>query len=138
MHPSRLPPPPHLVNVLLIKNKKGKERNSKSFKAETIKRLSPRFKYYCFSHSRACRIQKFFLSPNHGRRQYFSCFMASPLWNPIEILRPWWRNMKTSNILVIQCVTMNILLSQVILDLETEALIQFLQWPIVLRLSWLR
>ena len=31
-------------------------------------------KYYCFSHSRASRIQKFFLSANHGGQQYFSVF----------------------------------------------------------------
>ena len=35
---------------------RDKEQKRKGFKAETIKRLSPRSKYYCFSHSRASRI----------------------------------------------------------------------------------
>ena len=60
---------------LCSKNKKAKQRKKrKSFKAEIIKRLSPRLKCYCFSHSRVSRIQKFFLSPNHVSRQYFSVF----------------------------------------------------------------
>ena len=47
---------------LCSKKKKGRQREKrKGFKAETIKRLSPRSKYYCFSHSRASRIWKFFL-----------------------------------------------------------------------------
>ena len=47
------------------KKKKGKQREKrKGFKAETIKRLSPRSKYYCFNHSRASRIQKFFHGPS--------------------------------------------------------------------------
>ena len=54
------------------KENKGKKR--KTFKAETIKRLSPSSKCYCFSHSRASRIQNFFLSPNHGGRLYLSVF----------------------------------------------------------------
>ena len=53
---------------------KGKSR--KNFKAETIKRLSPRLNCYCFSHSRAPRIQKFFLSADHGGREYFSLFLG--------------------------------------------------------------
>ena len=36
------------------KGNKGKKR--KSFKVETIKRLSPKSKCYCFSHSRATKI----------------------------------------------------------------------------------
>ena len=36
--------------------------------------LSPMPKCHCFSHSRASRIQKKILSPNHGGRQYFSVF----------------------------------------------------------------
>ena len=31
-------------------------------------------KCHCFSHSRASRIQRFFWSPSHGGRQYFSVF----------------------------------------------------------------
>ena len=62
--------PPHSL-FCVAKKKKGRERQKrKGFKAETIKRLSPRSKYYCFRHSRASRIQKFFLSANHGGRQY--------------------------------------------------------------------
>ena len=57
------------------KKKKGNKRQKKkSFKGETIKRLSPWSKCYYFSHSRTSRIQKFFLSANHGGRQYFSAF----------------------------------------------------------------
>ena len=60
------------------KNKKGKIREKrKSFKAKTIKTLSPRSKYYCFSHFRAFAVQKFFLSANHGGRQHFSVFHFS-------------------------------------------------------------
>ena len=57
---------PSLFCVAKRKNgNKGKSR--KDFKAETIKRLSlSRIKCYCFSHSRAPRIQKVFLSANHG------------------------------------------------------------------------
>ena len=63
------------------KNKIGKKRKKrKSFKAKTIKRLSPRSKYYCSSHSRASRIQKIFLSANIP----FQCSMAPPLWNPFR------------------------------------------------------
>ena len=44
-------------SFLLSKKEKGRQRQKrKGFKAETIKRLSPRSKYYCFSHSRAPRI----------------------------------------------------------------------------------
>ena len=60
------------------KEKEVKEKKSKSFKAETIKRLSPGSKCRCFSHSRASRIQKLFLSANHGGEQYFSV-LAPPL-----------------------------------------------------------
>ena len=66
-------PHTHTHTFLCSENKKGKQRKKrKSFKAETIKRLSPKSKCYCFSHSRASRIQKFFLPANHGGRQYFS------------------------------------------------------------------
>ena len=57
------------------KKKKGKQRKKrKSFRAETIKRLLPRSKCYCFSCSRASRTQTFFLSANCGGRQFFSVF----------------------------------------------------------------
>ena len=50
------------LTFLLSKKKKGKQRKKwNSFKAETIKRLSPRSKCYCFSHSTASKIQKIFL-----------------------------------------------------------------------------
>ena len=58
------------------RKKKGKK---KLFKAGTIKRLSPRSKGYCFSHSRASTIQKFFLSDNRVGRQYFSVFHGPSL-----------------------------------------------------------
>ena len=47
------------------------------FRAKTIKRLSPRSKCYCFSHSKASTIQKLFLSVNHG------CWATVTFW-------PWW------------------------------------------------
>ena len=50
------------------------EKKRKSLKAETIKRLSTRSKFYYFNHSRASRIKKFFLSANYVGRQYFSVF----------------------------------------------------------------
>ena len=56
---------------LRSKKKKEKPRQKRTiFKAETIERLSPRSKCYCFSHSRVSRIQKLFFSANHGGRQY--------------------------------------------------------------------
>ena len=59
----------------LRSKKKGKPNEKrKSFKAEAIKKLSPRSKCYCFSHCGAPRIQKFFLSANHGAWQYFHVF----------------------------------------------------------------
>ena len=70
---------------LRSKRKKGRQREKrKDFKAETMKRLSPRSKCYCFSHSRAFRIRKFSLSTNDGGRQYFSVFHA-PAPSPFEI-----------------------------------------------------
>ena len=41
------------------------KKKKKSLKTETIKRLSPRTKCYCFSHSRASKTQFFFLSVIH-------------------------------------------------------------------------
>ena len=63
------------LTFLRNKKKTGKQKKRrKIFEAETIKRLSPRSKCYCFSHSRASRTQKFFLLANHGSRQCFSVF----------------------------------------------------------------
>ena len=64
------------LTFLRSKKKKWKQRGKKGFKTETIKSLSPTLKCYCFSHSRACRIQKRFLWANHGW-QYFSVFHGS-------------------------------------------------------------
>ena len=73
-HASPLPP-----TFLHSKKKKGRQRQKrKRFKAEIMKRLSPRSKYYCLSHSRTFRIRKFFWSVNHGDRQHFSVFHALP------------------------------------------------------------
>ena len=64
------------------KKKIGRQRGKgKGFKAETIKRLSPRSKYYCFSHSRVSNYQIFFLSANHGGRQSTALF-SIPLHPP--------------------------------------------------------
>ena len=52
---------------LRAKKKKGnKAEKRKSFNAETIKIMSPWSKFYCFSHSRASRIQRIFFSTNLG------------------------------------------------------------------------
>ena len=53
---------------------RNKRKRRKNFKAETIKRLSLRSKWYCFSQSIESRIQKFFLSVNHGGWQHFPVF----------------------------------------------------------------
>ena len=65
----------------IAKRKNGnKGKSRKDFKVGTIKRLLTRLKCYCFSHSRAPRIQKVFFSANHGGRQYFPMFLGpSPL-----------------------------------------------------------
>ena len=66
------PPSP---TFLRSKKENGKQRKKrKSLKEKPIKRLSPRSKYHCFSHSRASRIQKYFY---HGGRQYVSVFHGS-------------------------------------------------------------
>ena len=57
--PCPLPPHTHTHTHTFLpsKKKKGKQRGKrKTFKAETIKRLSPRSKCYCFSRSRVSRI----------------------------------------------------------------------------------
>ena len=56
------------------KRKKRETKEKKSFRAGTIKRLSPRSKCYCFNHSRVSQIQKCSFLSNHGGRQYFSVF----------------------------------------------------------------
>ena len=57
------------------KNEKQKQMEKrKDFKAKTIKRLSPRSKFYCLSHFRASKTQKKILSANNVDRQYFSVF----------------------------------------------------------------
>ena len=56
------------------KEKRQTKEKRKTSKAKTIKRLSPSSKCYCFSHSRVSRIQKCFLSANHGGWQYVSVF----------------------------------------------------------------
>ena len=72
------PPPPPATFSRSKEKKGGQWEKRKDFKAETIKRLPTRSKYYCFNHSRASRIRKFFLSVNHGGRKYFSVFHANP------------------------------------------------------------
>ena len=74
---------PLLFCVAKKKERKRKEKR-KSFKAETIKMLSPRSKCYYFSHSRTSRIQKVFLSASHGGRQYFSVSHGPSTWKSIS------------------------------------------------------
>ena len=73
------PPPPSLAPLFCVAKRKtgNKGKSRKGFRAETIKKLSPRLKCYCFSHSSAPRIQNFLLPANHGDRQYFLVFFAS-------------------------------------------------------------
>ena len=49
-------------------------KKRKSFKAETIKRLSPRSKCCCFRLSRASKIQKLLLSANLGGNTFHGHF----------------------------------------------------------------
>ena len=73
-----IPPPPLPRTFLHSKKKKRNQREKrKTFKAENIERLSPKSKCYCFSHSRASRVQSFFWLANHGGRQYLSMFHGS-------------------------------------------------------------
>ena len=78
-HEPLLPP-----TFLCSKKKKKQWKKRQRFKVETIKRLSPRSKCYCSSQSRASRIQKLFLSANHGDRQYFSMFHGLSLLKSIS------------------------------------------------------
>ena len=82
-----LPPPPPHPTFLVWEKEKGKLREKRTiFKAETIERLSPRSKCYYFSHCRVSRIQKFFLSANHGTDNTFQCSM--PLYYEIHFAGP--------------------------------------------------
>ena len=67
---------PMVPSLFCIAKRKmrNKRKRRKNFKAETIKRLSLRSKWYCFSQSIESRIQKFFLSVNHGGWQHFPVF----------------------------------------------------------------
>ena len=79
-----LPPHPYPTFWRSEKKKGGQGQKRKGFKAETIKKLSPRLKYYWSSHSRVSRIRKCFLLANHGAWQYFSVFHGSPHRNPFR------------------------------------------------------
>ena len=62
------PPPPPPPLFCLAKIEKGsKEKKRKSFKAETIKRFSPRSKCYCFSNG-------YYFIQEHLEFKYFSVF----------------------------------------------------------------
>lgn len=63
--------------------KREQRKKRKSFKGETIKKLPPLSKCYCFTQFRASRIQKNFLSANHGGWQYFSVFHGHSTFKPI-------------------------------------------------------
>ena len=53
-----------------IAKTKKENKGKKSFKKEAIKKLSLRSKWYCFSHSRASRIQELFLSASYSYQQW--------------------------------------------------------------------
>ena len=61
-----------------IKGKQMEER--KSFKAETIKRLSPMSKCYSFRLSRAFKIQKLLLSTNYGGSTFHGPSTLKSIW----------------------------------------------------------
>ena len=92
------------------KKKKGRQREKrKGFKAETIKRLSPRSKYYCFNHSRATRIQNCFGRPTMVADNTFQCSMAhhfeihftgpANLWCWVCIALCSWKQHKSTSII---------------------------------------
>ena len=55
----------------------------KGFQSRNYEKAVTKVKILLFSHSRASRIRKFFLSDNHGGREYFSVFHAPhPLISP--------------------------------------------------------
>ena len=66
----------HALHFLAYR-KKTKKR--KSFKAETIKRLSSKSKCY-FSYSRAFKIQEFSLSAKHGGQTWWLTIFFSVPW----------------------------------------------------------
>ena len=71
--------PPHSHFFVYSKKKLGIQMEKrKSFKAETVKRLSPGSNCSCFSNFRVSRIRNIFFSVNHGGRQYFLVFHAPP------------------------------------------------------------
>ena len=73
--------PPSPLFFLRSKKKKGKYRKvRKTFKAETMKRLSLRSKLYCLIHSRTSRIQE--------RLKYFSVFHGPSTVKSISPARP--------------------------------------------------
>ena len=67
----------------LTKRRKGnKEKKRNSFKAETIQKLSPRSKCYCFSYPRASTIQEFYLQLTMVADNSFQYSMTPFTWNP--------------------------------------------------------
>ena len=78
------PTPPHFFAKEKEKREERKKRTI--FKAETIERLSPRSKCYCFSHSRVSRILV-------GQLWWPTILFSVPwpirLWNPF--CQPWSR-----------------------------------------------
>ena len=74
---------------LRIKNKKGEQREKrKTFKAETIKRLSPRLKCYCLAILERLEFKNFSGRSTMVADNTCQCSMAPPLWNPFR--RPCW------------------------------------------------
>ena len=63
---------------------KTKKKKRKIFKAETIKRLSPRLKYYCFNHSECLEFKNFSSRLTMVADNTCQCSMAPPLWNPFR------------------------------------------------------
>ena len=57
----------------------AKEQNKGLQKAETTKAAIKVKMLLLYSHSKVCRIQKFFLSDNHGGQQYFLVSFIIPL-----------------------------------------------------------
>ena len=71
-------PPSRFFWVAKMK-KKRQSKKRKSFKAKTIKKLSPWSKCYFFNHSRAYIIKPTIMADNTCQ-----CPMAPPLWNPFR------------------------------------------------------
>ena len=77
-----LPPPPPPPTFLRSKKKKGRQKQKrKGFKAETIKRLLPRSKYYCFSYRIRLEFENFScrltMVADHGqptRKIHIDCY----------------------------------------------------------------